>query len=163
MKNWLKNLLFVLFSFIFLGLGILVAEIFIREKGNPLKDPNFLASTPDTDTLSVTNITTLDSTQGWVNDTIDLSEPLPQNTESKQVITNSIEKKDYLVITGMYGQKANANREVQKLKDYGYSEAHSFRKSSMDAVSAGYFGKEEAENIASELKNKGFQAIVKHQ
>ncbi|PWK17440.1 sporulation related protein [Arcicella aurantiaca] len=162
MKNWLKNLLFVLFSFIFLGFGMLVAEIFIREKGNPLKDPNFLAQTPS-DTVTITNITTLDSTQGWINDTIDLSEPAPQNTENKQVITKSSEQKDYLVITGMYGQKANANREVKKLKDFGYSEAHSFRKSSMDAVSAGYFGKEEAENIASELKNKGFQAIVKHQ
>lgn len=162
MKNWLKNLLFVLFSFIFLGLGMLVAEVFIREKGNPLKDPNFLAQTP-TDTVSITNITTLDSTQGWVNDTIDLSEPIPQSTENKQLSNNSNDDKEYLVITGMFGQKGNANREIEKLKELGYSEAYSFRKSSMNAVSAGHFEKEEAQNVAKTLKNKGFQAIVKHE
>ncbi|MEA5459301.1 SPOR domain-containing protein [Arcicella sp. LKC2W] len=162
MKNWLKNLLFVLFSFIFLGLGMLVAEIFIREKGNPLKDPNFLAQTP-VDTVTITNITALDSTQGWVNDTIDLSAPTPQSTETKPVTTKSNKEKEYLVITGMFGQKANANREIKKLKDLGYADAYIFSKSSMNAVSAGHFEKEEAQNVAQTLKNKGFQAIVKHE
>jgi ribosomal protein L7/L12 len=162
MKNWLKNLLFVLFSFIFLGLGMLVAEIFIRKNGNPLKDPNFLAEAP-ADTVNITNITSIDSTQGWVNDTIDLSSTTTQNSENKEVTKKIDTKKEYLVITGMFGQKANANREIQKLKGLGYDEAYSFLKSSMNAVSAGHFSKDEAQNIASELKKKGFQTIIKHE
>jgi hypothetical protein len=69
MKNWLKNLLFVLFSFVFLGIGIFVAQLFINEKGNPLNDPNFLAHTP-VDSTPVSNSLLVDSTQNWMNDTV---------------------------------------------------------------------------------------------
>ena len=76
MKNWLKNLLFVLFSFVFLGVGMVVAEFFIREKGNPLKDPNFLADTPPDTTVIAKNIVP-DSTEGWGTDSsITVAKPL---------------------------------------------------------------------------------------
>jgi cell division septation protein DedD len=163
MKNWLKNLLFVLFSFVFLGVGMVVAEFFIREKGNPLKDPNFLADIP-ADTTVITRNITPDSTEGWESDSIiTIGKPLPEPKKEEVVENKKPQRGDYHVIIGIFGERSNANREVKKLKAMGYSEAHSYPKSSMDVVSAGLFQKSEAETIASELKDKGFDAIVKHQ
>jgi cell division septation protein DedD len=167
MKNWLKNLLFVLFSFVFLGVGMVVAEFFIREKGNPLKDPNFLADIPADTTVKITSNTT-DSNNGWEMDSSQvIAKPLIEEKKEQQKESIVQEKKhqrgDYHVIIGIFGERSNANREVKKLKALGYSEAHTYPKSSMDVVSAGLFQKSEAESIASELKDKGFDAIVKHQ
>jgi cell division septation protein DedD len=158
MKNWLKNLLFVLFSFLFLGFGMLLAEIFIRKKGNPLKDPNFLVEST-TDTAFVITDTLSTITDDWSKDTI-TSLQAPQQTPEKETLKSN---NDYLVIVGIFGKKSNANREVQKLKDLGYKNAYSFPKSSLDVVSAGQFSQEEAQNIASSLKSKGYDTVVKHQ
>jgi cell division septation protein DedD len=163
MKNWLKNLLFVLFSFVFLFVGMVVAEFFIREKGNPLKDPNFLADIP-ADTTVITRNIIPDSTEGWETDSVVVIEkPLPEPKKEIIVENKKPQSGDYHVIIGIFGERSNANREVKKLKALGYSEAHTYSKSSMDVVSAGLFQKSEAESIASELKDKGFDAIVKHQ
>jgi SPOR domain len=163
MKNWLKNLLFVLFSFIFLGVGMVVAEFFIREKGNPLKDPNFLADTPPDTTVTAHNITA-DSTNGWEADSV-LATQKPLIEPKKEVFTEESKTKsvDYQVIIGIFGEHANADREIKKLKSLGYPDAFSFSKRSMDVVCAGLYDKFEAEKVASDLKNKGFDAIVKHQ
>lgn len=173
MKNWFKNLLFVLFSFVFLGLGVLIAELLIREKGNPLKDPDFLTdNSVDTNTLDTTTILpSIDSTQYWKkSSTISLPPPTQklQKTVSKKpkierFIPKSNHKKAYLVITGMFRQKANMNREIKKLKAMGYTNAYSFSRLSLNAVSAGHFEKAEAQKVVAALKRKGFQAIVKHQ
>lgn len=173
MKNWFKNLLFVLFSFVFLGLGVLIAELLIREKGNPLKDPDFLADSPiDTNTLDTTTILpSIDSTQYWKkSSTIALPPPTQklQKTAYKKpknvrIITKPNHKKAYLVITGMFRQKANMSREIKKLKAMGYTDAYSFSRLSLNAVSAGHFEKAEAQKVVASLKRKGFQAIVKHQ
>jgi hypothetical protein len=163
MKNWLKNLLFVLFSFVFLGVGMVVAEFFIREKGNPLKDPNFLVDTP-TDTTAVITKNTLDSTDGWEADSsLTLVKPLLETKKESFVEKKIPQRGDYQVIIGIFGERSNANREVKKLKAMGYNDAFSFSKLSMDVVSAGLFQKSEAEKVASNLKEKGFDAIVKHQ
>jgi cell division septation protein DedD len=163
MKNWLKNILFVLFSFVFLGVGMVVAEFFIREKGNPLKDPNFLVDTP-ADTTAVVTKNTTDSTDGWESDSsLTLAKPLLETKKESFVENRKTQHGDYQVIIGIFGERSNANREVKKLKAMGYDEAYSFSKLSMDVVSAGLFQKSEAEKIASELKDKGFDAIVKHQ
>jgi cell division septation protein DedD len=163
MKNWLKNLLFVLFSFVFLGVGMVVAEFFIREKGNPLKDPNFLAETPADTTVIISNIT-IDSTEGWEADSvIAIEKPLPEPKKEIRVEEKKPQSGDYQVIIGIFGERSNANREVKKLKALGYSEARTYAKSSMDVVSAGLFDKSGAEQVASELKNKGFDAIIKKQ
>ena len=37
MKNWSQNLLFILFSFLFMGLGMLLADFYIKRNGNPFK------------------------------------------------------------------------------------------------------------------------------
>lgn len=163
MKNWLKNLLFVLFSFIFLGVGMVVAEFFIREKGNPLKDPNFLADTPP-DTIIITHNIPADSTNGWEADSI-LATQKPVVEPKKEVFVEESKTKsgDYQVIIGIFGEPSNANREIKKLKSLGYLTAFSFSKRSMDVVCAGLFDKLEAEKVAFDLKNKGFDAIVKHQ
>ena len=163
MKNWLKNLLFVLFSFVFLGVGMVVAEFFIRENGNPLKDPNFLADTPP-DTMVVTQNIVSDSTKGWGNDSVITTTKPPQEIKKESFVEeNKPQKGDYQVITGIFGERSNANREVKKLKALGYNDAFSFSKLSMDVVCAGLFSKMEAERISSELKSKGFDAIIKHQ
>jgi cell division septation protein DedD len=163
MKNWLKNLLFVLFSFVFLGVGMVVAEFFIREKGNPLKDPNFLVDN-STDTTAMITKSTVDSTDGWEADsTLTLAKPLLESQKEDFVENKKTIRGDYQVIIGIFGERSNANREVKKLKAMGYNDAYSFSKLSMDVVSAGLFQKSEAEKIASELKDKGFDAIVKHQ
>ncbi|MDZ7896671.1 MAG: SPOR domain-containing protein [Arcicella sp.] len=163
MKNWLKNLLFVLFSFTFLGVGIVVAEFFIREKGNPLKDPTFLAETPSDTTMIISNITT-DSTTGWETDSaIVIEKPLPEPKKEIRAEDKKPQSGDYQVIIGIFSERSNANREVKKLKALGYSEAHTYTKSSMDVVCAGLFDKSRANQVASELKNKGFDTIVKHQ
>ena len=163
MKNWLKNLLFVLFSFVFLGVGMGVAEFFIREKGNPLKDPNFLAEAlPDT-TVVAKNIVP-DSTEGWETDSVvSITKPSLKTKRENFVEEKKLQKGDYQVIIGIFGEKSNANREIKKLKAMGYIDAFSFSKRSMDLVSAGLYQKSEAEMVASELKHKGFDAIVKHQ
>ena len=163
MKNWLKNLLFVLFSFVFLGVGMVVAEFFIREKGNPLKDPNFLVDSPVDTTIITKNIVPA-STEGWETDSANIIvKPLLGTKKESFVKDNKSQRIDYQVIIGIFGKRSNANREVKKLKAMGYNEAFSFSKLSMDVVSAGLYQKSEAEKVASELKNKGFNAIVKHQ
>ncbi len=171
MKNWLKNLLFVLFSFVFLGVGILIANIFIKEKGNPLKDPNFLADTPADSTMIKSSLT-VDSTDGWLGDTVQVPEPvvrIPSSTvkvpetsgEIKPIIEEPKKSGDYDVVIGIFGEHSNANKQVKKLKNFGYYHAYSYSKLSMDVVSAGQFDKNEAQKIASDLKDKGFDAIVK--
>ena len=163
MKNWLKNLLFVLFSFVFLGVGMVVAEFFIREKGNPLKDPNFLVDTPPDTTFVAKNIIP-DSTQGWGTDSlITVAKPLSETKRESFVEGKSPQQGDYQVIIGIFGERSNANREVKKLKAMGYNQAFSFSKLSMDVVCAGLFNKAEADRISSELKNKGFDTVIKHQ
>jgi cell division septation protein DedD len=173
MQNWFKNLLFVLFSFVFLGLGVLMAELLIREKGNPLKDPEFLTNSPvDTNTLDTTTILpSIDTSQYWKKSSTIALPPTTQKlqkTVSKKpkivrIIPKPNHKKAYLVITGMFRQKANMIREIKKLKAMGYKNAYSFSRLSLNAVSAGHFEKAEAQKVASALKRKGLQAIVKHQ
>lgn len=161
MKNWLKNLLFVLFSFVFLGIGIFVAQLLINEKGNPLKDPSFLANSP-IDSTTISTSFPFDSTQILTNDTVQINEPFIKKEPKKEIFDREIKSSgDYLVIIGIFGERANANIEVKKLKNIGYKSAYRFSKSSMDLVSAGQFGKQEAEKIALELKNKGYETIVK--
>jgi cell division septation protein DedD len=168
MKNWLKNLLFVLFSFVFLGVGMLVANLFIHEKGNPLKDPNFLAENP-IDSTTITSSLPVDSTDGWLGDTVQVPEPIVKSPKSeiklepiKDSFTDTPKHSgDYDVVIGIFGERSNANKQIKKLKDFGYDNAYSFMKSSMDVVSAGQFNKSEAQKIASDLNDKGFDAIVK--
>ena len=163
MRNWLKNLLFVLFSFAFLGVGMVVAEFFIREKGNPLKDPNFLMDIP-TDTTAIAQNIVPDSTEGWDTDSvITIAKPIVETEKESFVEDKKSQNADYQVIIGIFGERSNANREVKKLKAMGYQEAYSYSKLSMDVVSAGLYDKSKAEMIAAELKDKGFDAIVKHQ
>ena len=168
MKNWLKNLLFVMFSFVFLGVGMLVANIFIREKGNPLKDPNFLAETPADSTTLIASLP-VDSTDGWLGDTVQVPEQtvkIPTSETKVESIKESFtdtpkHSGDYDVVIGIFGERSNANKQVKKLKDSGYNDAYSYSKSSMDVVSAGRFDKSEAQKIASDLNDKGFEAIIK--
>lgn len=142
---------------------MVVAEFFIREKGNPLKDPNFLVDTPPDTTVITKNIVP-DSTQGWETDSsITIAKPLLETKKESFAEEKKSQKGDYQVIIGIFGERSNANREVKKLKAMGYEDAFSFSKLSMDVVSAGLYQKSEAEKIASELKDKGFDAIVKHQ
>ena len=163
MKNWLKNLLFVLFSFIFLGVGMVVAEFFIREKGNPLKDPNFLAETTSDTTVVAKNIVS-DSTDGWQTDSvITIAKPSLETKKESIVAERKLQMGDYQVIIGIFSERSNAKREVEKLKTLGYHDAFSISKLSKSVVSAGLYQKSKAEMVASELKNKGFDAIVKHQ
>ncbi len=161
MKNWLKNLLFVIFSFVFLGVGMVVAEIFIREKGNPLKDPNFLAEPPADTTSSFP----IDSTQGWMGDTVTIDDKYikkEQLTEkAKPSNTKMTVTGDYDVVVGMYGEKANAERQIKKLKELGYQNAYSYLKASMSVVSAGQYNEDEAQKIKTKLENQGFDTNVK--
>jgi cell division septation protein DedD len=163
MKNWLKNLLFVIFSFAFLGVGMIVAEIFIREKGNPLKDPNFLADAPMVDSTNISPSLPIDSTQGWMGDTIEVKDEYLKKEPKKEAFIDTPKSNgDYDVVIGIFGERSNANRQVKKLKELGYNNAYSFSKLSMDVVSAGQFEKEDAQKIAEDLKDKGFEAIAKH-
>jgi cell division septation protein DedD len=168
MKNWLKNLLFVIFSFVFLGVGMLVANLFIHEKGNPLKDPNFLAEV-SADSTDKTSSLPVDSTDGWLGDTVQVPEPMvktpvPETKVApiKDSFTDTPKHSgDYDVVIGIFGEHSNANKQIKRLKDFGYNNAYSYTKSSMDVVSAGQFDKNEAQKIASDLNDKGFDAIVK--
>lgn len=168
MKNWLKNLLFVIFSFVFLGAGIIIANIFIHEKGNPLKDPNFLAEAP-VDTTILNPSSSIDSTDGWLGDTVQVPEPIVRipkpeiKAESlKESFTDASKHSgDYDVVIGIFGERSNANKQIKKLKNFGYENAYSYTKSSMDVVSAGQFDENEAKKVVSELNSKGFDAILK--
>jgi ribosomal protein L7/L12 len=161
MKNWLKNLLFVIFSFVFLGVGMLVANIFIREKGNPLKDPNFLADPPADTTSSFP----IDSTQGWMGDTVQIDDKFLKKEklteQAKPSNTKMTVVGDYDVIIGIFGEKANADRQIKKLKELGYQNAYSYSKESMKVVSAGQFSENEAKEIKPKLENQGFDTILK--
>lgn len=168
MKNWLKNLLFVIFSFVFLGVGMLIADIFIDKKGNPLKDPNFLADAP-TDSTNLPNPLTIDSTNVWTGDTVEVlhsTADVPQSEIKTKTFGGSSHDTpqnsgEYDVVIGIFGEHSNANRQVEKLKEFGYSAAYSYLKLSMNAVSAGRFSRSEAKKVASDLNNKGFDTIVK--
>ena len=163
MKNWLKNLLFVIFSFLFLGVGMVVAEFFIREKGNPLKDPNFLADTPPDTTVLMIPLNA-DSTQGWETDSVPKaikSEPILKKENFAEA--NPSKSGDYQVIIGIFGERSNANREVKRLKYLGYKDSFSYSKLSMNVVCAGVYDKSEAEKISEELQAKGFDTVIKHQ
>lgn len=168
MRNWLKNLLFVLFSFVFLGVGILIANILIHEKGNPLKDPNFLADA-STDSTTLISLSPVDSTEGWVGDSVPIIEP-SINTSTPKLITvpvkesssdNDKRSKNYDVVIGIFKERSNAKRQVEKLREIGYNNAYIYTNLSMIVVSAGQFDKTHAQKIASDLNKKGFDAIVK--
>ncbi len=162
MKNWLKNLLFVIFSFVFLGVGILVASIFISEKGNPLKNNNFWVDN-STDSSPTSALLPIDSTDGWLGDTVPVPEPGSKKQPVKELLIESPKQlSDYDVVIGIFGEHSNANRQLNKLIDLGFGNAYSYSKSSMNVVSAGQFTKIEAQRIASDLHRKGFSAIVKH-
>ena len=147
---------------------MLVANIFIKEKGNPLKDPNFLAETPADSTTLITSLP-IDSTDGWIGDTVQVPEPVAKilkpdiKTEPiNESFTETPRRSgDYDVVIGIFGEQSNANKQVKKLKEFGYNNAYSYSKSSMDVVSAGKFDKNEAQKIASDLNDKGFDAVVK--
>lgn len=161
MKNWLKNLLFVMFSFVFLGVGILIANIFIHEKGNPLKDPNFLVGN-SIDSTALTASLPIDSPDGWLGDTIQVPELVAKTQPIKKPFIDSPKQQgDYDVVIGIFGERSNANKQLKKLKDLGFDNAYSYPKLSMTVVSAGQFVQKEAQLIASDLHTKGFDAIIK--
>ena len=168
MKNWLKNLLFVLFSFVFLGVGMLIANVLIHQKGNPLKDPNFLSDI-SVDSASTMDSSSANSTGDWLKDTVQVSRPIIKapKIESKEtlpkgsILKDSPKIENYDVIVGMFGNRSNANKQIRKLKDLGFDYAYIYPKASMNVVSAGKFGKGEAEKIASNLNIKGFDTIVR--
>lgn len=146
-----------------MGVGMVVAEFFIREKGNPLKNPNFLTDTPP-DTVRVAKNIVPDSTEGWETDSVVTPVKPVIKTEEQSIDPQSKPQPgDYQVITGIFSERTNANREVQRLKSLGYSGAFSFSKLSKNVVSAGLYQSLEAKRVASELKNKGFDVIIKHQ
>jgi hypothetical protein len=147
---------------------MLVANIFIHEKGNPLKDPNFLAEV-SVDTTILNPSLPVDSTDGWLGDTVQVPEPIVKIQKSeikvepiKESFTDLPKHSgDYDVVIGIFGERLNANKQIKKLKSFGYENAYSYAKSSMDVVSAGQFDKSEAQKIALDLNNKGFDAIIK--
>ena len=104
----------------------------------------------------------IDSTDGWLGDTVQVPEPEMRKAPLKDS-SNDISQKpgDYDVVIGIFGEYSNANKQIKKLKDFGYDNAYSFKKSSMNVVSAGRFDKNEAQKIASDLNDKGFDAVVK--
>lgn len=160
MKNWLKNLLFVIFSFVFLGIGILVANIFIYEKGNPLKDPNFLVDN-SIDSTTSTSLLSIDSTNDYRKNIVPESVAKKQPIEESS-INSSKQLRDYDVVVGIFGELPNASRQLKKLKNLGFDKAYSYSKSSLTVISAGQFTRTEAQRIALDLHNQGFDAMVKH-
>ena len=126
--------------------------------------PNFLVDTPTDTTIIAKNIVP-DSTEGWETDSVaTITKPSTEAKRNSGSITQTKHQHgDYQVIIGIFSKKINANREVEKLKALGYHDAFSFSKLSKNVVSAGLYQKLEAEKTASELKNKGFDVIIKHQ
>lgn len=158
MKNWLKNLLFVVFSFVFLGVGILIANILIHERGNPLRDPDFLTD----NSVNSTTLPPLDSTAGRLGDTIQVPELVAKKPPTPQSFTESPkQEKDYDVVVGIFGQRSNADKHLKKLKNLGFDNAYSYSKSSKNVVSAGQFAKIKAQRVALDLHDKGFETILK--
>lgn len=62
MKNWSQNLLFILFSFLFMGLGMLLADFYIKRNGNPFKQDRSVAAAISDDLYVGRNESSADST-----------------------------------------------------------------------------------------------------
>lgn len=85
------------------------------------------------------------------------SEPAPVKTESKPATPASSGSGNYFVITGSFGEKANAEKQRQKLSSLGYKSAEvvQFDGSKLFTVISGRYGTgSAADKIVSELKSK---------
>lgn len=70
----------------------------------------------------------------------------------------------YLVISGSFKQKSNAEAQVRRLKKAGYnnSEVTTFNRGALAVAMVDRFSSyEDAERLLSELKSKGFDAFIK--
>lgn len=169
MKNWQKNLLFVLFSFLFSAIGIVFAKLYIRKNGNPLKQ---------SDVIIVANTDTLGSVQSSIDTTTNWQQPsnttnptplpaLEQNTSAsiESAPTSSFEASQgqYLVIVGRFKQTNNANNALAQLKSLGYTNAFPFKKAGLINISAGHFSKSEAQSIIEKLSTNNINAVISHE
>ncbi len=71
---------------------------------------------------------------------------------------------EFLVISGSFKQKSNADAQVRRLKKAGYdnSEVTTFNRGALAVAMVDRFDSyQEAERLVAELKSKGFDAFVK--
>lgn len=172
MKDTLKKpISFISFVLGFLLLGVLLAIACIHLLGNPFK--------PSKEDIAIA--------ENAIDSTLEIppvvASPLPETfkkesaIESKKMKTEetsaprkSSNKKtspkssgNILVITGSFGDAANALNEVQYLKKIGFLTAFSFpsNNKSLISVSAGSFSEFEARIASEKLKKLGKQVIVR--
>lgn len=176
MKNWSQNLLFILFSFLFMGLGMLLADFYIQRNGNPFKQQTSYVASP-ADALgannnaypSVSNTSnTLEEDTTSLQSAVSESETAPVAApveKAKEPIKEVQEEEagndgNTYVVTGVFGKEANAKAMISKLKNLGYSHAFGFPRKKLTAVTAGAFSEKEARKIKSRLESKGLDAVV---
>jgi len=174
MKNWSQNLLFILFSFLFMGLGMLLADFYIQRNGNPFKQQtNYLASPADAlgandNAYPAVSNTSLDEDTTSLQSAVSENEAAPVATPVEKIKEPAKEIQEEqggddgntYVVTGVFGKEANAKAMISKLKNLGYSHAFGFPRKKLTAVTAGAFSEKEARKVKSRLESKGLDAVV---
>lgn len=156
MKNWSQNLLFILFSFLFMGLGMLLADFYIKRNGNPFKQQQ-----NESLSLQAENPYTTDSS-GVLGDssTSPLTASGANAPSTLEEATNMAASKTETPAS----QKSSRDSDVtstesteRKVKEVSHEEAEESGRSGSTYVVTGVFGKEaNAKAMIKKLKNFGY-------
>lgn len=164
MKDTLKKpVSFISFVLGFLLLGVLLAIAFIHLLGNPFKPSKediAIAEDAIDSTLEIPPVVAAPLPETFKKEE-KIKEPSSRRTVNKESTSKS--SGNILVITGSFGDAANAQNEVRYLKKSGFMTAFSFPSSnkSLISVSAGSFSESEARIVSEKLRKLGKQVIVR--
>ena len=154
MKNWSQNLLFILFSFLFMGLGMLLADFYIKRNGNPFKQQQN-ESLP----LQAENPYTTDSS-GVLGDSS--TSPLTASGENapstlEEATTMAASKTETSQKSSKDADATSTESTERKVKEVSHEEAEESGRNGSTYVVTGVFGKEaNAKAMIKKLKNFGY-------
>lgn len=154
MKNWSQNLLFILFSFLFMGLGMLLADFYIKRNGNPFKQQQ-----NESLSLQAENPYTTDSS-GVLGDSS--TSPLTASGENApstlEEATNMAASKTETSQKSSKDADATSTESAErKVKEVSHEEAEESGRNGSTYVVTGVFGKEaNAKAMIKKLKNFGY-------
>lgn len=171
MKDTLKKpVSFISFVLGFLLLGVLLAIAFIHLLGNPFKPSKediAIAEDAIDSTLEIPPVVAAPLPETFKKEAkTEIKEEKTKEPSSRRTVNKESTSKssgNILVITGSFGDAANAQNEVRYLKKSGFMTAFSFPSSnkSLISVSAGSFSESEAQIVSEKLRKLGKQVIVR--
>lgn len=154
MKNWSQNLLFILFSFLFMGLGMLLADFYIKRNGNPFKQQQ-----NESLSLQAENPYATDSSEVFGDSSTSPLTGSGENAPSTlEEATNMAASKTETSQKSSKDADATSTESTErKVKEVSHEEAEESGRNGSTYVVTGVFGKEaNAKAMIKKLKNFGY-------